>query len=412
MLLLISIFSLAFDIQPARTDAITITVPDNYATIQEAIDSANPWDTIFVRNGTYYEHLVIGKPVFLIGEDKNTTIIDGSGIERVVFITSYNVAIFNFTITNGDIGLFIRYSGNTTLRDNNLYGNNYNFAIEGRSIVSDWIQDIDTSNLVDGKPVYYWVNQHNRQVPTDAGFVTIVGSSNITVRNLNLTKVGTGVFLLFTNHSLVENVRVHDNYYAGVSLHKSNHNIIRNNLITSNGYRGIILWFALAYNNLIYNNTIVDNGWREGAWENGGVVFHESSNNIVHHNNFLNNTIHADANGYANSWDNGVEGNYWDNYLGLDSDQDGIGDTPYIIDGNNQDNYPLMSRYWNPSDINHDLKIDIKDIATAALAFGSYPSHERWNPHADITGSIALEPDGQVDIRDIALIALHFGEEY
>jgi nitrous oxidase accessory protein NosD len=41
-------------------------------------------------------------------------------------------------------------------------------------------------------------------------------------------------------------------------------------------------------------------------------------------------------------WDNGSEGNYWDNYTGLDENEDGIGDTPYIIDENNQDNFPLM----------------------------------------------------------------------
>jgi hypothetical protein len=43
------------------------------------------------------------------------------------------------------------------------------------------------------------------------------------------------------------------------------------------------------------------------------------------------------------SWDNSTLGNYWDDYSGLDDNQDGIGDTPYIIDENNKDNYPLMN---------------------------------------------------------------------
>jgi parallel beta-helix repeat protein len=239
--------------------------------------------------------------------------------------------------------LYVRNSGNTTLRDVNLLGNNYNFVITGGTSITHWIQDIDTSNLVDGRPMYYWVDQHNRQVPSDAGYVTIVGSSNITVRDLNLTKVGTGVLMLYTNHSLVENVRTYGNYYTGVSLYRSNHNIVRNNVISSNGWRGIIFWHSLAHNNLIHNNKIIDNGWAPGAWGNGGIDFQgAASNNTIYHNNIINNKIQASTDGHMNVWDNGHEGNYWSDYAGIDSDNNGIGDTPYIIDAHNQDNYPLM----------------------------------------------------------------------
>jgi hypothetical protein len=46
---------------------------------------------------------------------------------------------------------------------------------------------------------------------------------------------------------------------------------------------------------------------------------------------------------YPNFWDNGSEGNYWSNYNGTDANRDGIGDTPYIIEVNSTDRYPLMS---------------------------------------------------------------------
>jgi nitrous oxidase accessory protein NosD len=42
------------------------------------------------------------------------------------------------------------------------------------------------------------------------------------------------------------------------------------------------------------------------------------------------------------SWDSGGKGNFWSNYDGTDSNDDGIGDIPYIIGGANKDNYPLM----------------------------------------------------------------------
>jgi len=63
-------------------------------------------------------------------------------------------------------------------------------------------------------------------------------------------------------------------------------------------------------------------------------------------------------------------------------------------------------------DLNYDGKIDIKDIAEVASAFGSYPTHPRWNPLADITGPVYLMPDEKVDIRDLALIASDFGKTY
>jgi len=71
---------------------------------------------------------------------------------------------------------------------------------------------------------------------------------------------------------------------------------------------------------------------------------------------------------------------------------------------------PITLIQWNPCDINYDLKVDIRDIAIAAIAFGSYPGHSKWNPSADVTGSTPGVPDDKVDIRDIALIAKDFGK--
>ena len=77
----------------------------------------------------------------------------------------------------------------------------------------------------------------------------------------------------------------------------------------------------------------------------------------------------------------------------------------------NTENYPLMNRYWNPCDINHDLKGDMKDIGSSARAFGTVPGDSLWNAHADIAGPEYLIPDSKVDMRDISLIARHFGEK-
>jgi len=65
-----------FRISPAKVLPATIIVPDIYPTIQAAINAASAGDTIYVRNGTYYENVVVNKTISLIGENKNTTVVD------------------------------------------------------------------------------------------------------------------------------------------------------------------------------------------------------------------------------------------------------------------------------------------------------------------------------------------------
>ena len=78
----------------------------------------------------------------------------------------------------------------------------------------------------------------------------------------------------------------------------------------------------------------------------GILIGSSTQNNLIYHNNFINNTLNSDANSVNNFWDTGSEGNYWDDYDGIDNDGNGIGDTAYTIYSThgylNLDNYPLM----------------------------------------------------------------------
>jgi parallel beta-helix repeat protein len=86
----------------------TITVPDDYLTIQQAITAANPGDTIYVREGTYYGYIDIWKPLTLQGEDKHNTIIDGQGTDWIIDIDGiWNVTFTGFTVKNSSRGLGI-----------------------------------------------------------------------------------------------------------------------------------------------------------------------------------------------------------------------------------------------------------------------------------------------------------------
>jgi parallel beta-helix repeat protein len=153
-------------------------------------------------------------------------------------------------------------------------------------------------------------------------------------------------------------------------------------------------------NNKISGNIIYDNGC--------GIKLHNCTNNLIYHNNFMNVTCHPLVdNSPDNSWDNGCEGNYWNSYNSTDLDGDGIGDTPYLFDDDNKDNYPLMNLYWNPADINKDLEVNIYDVVSACKAYGSKPSNQNWNCHCDIA-----KPFGVINIYDIVTLCTEYGNEF
>ena len=110
--------------------------PDNYTSIQDAINDASDGDTVFVYDDSspYYEHILINKTISLIGEDIDTTIIDGSGNGTIVRIISDNVNISNLTIQNGDAGISCGFlTDSNTLKDNILSNNNCGIYLEGSS---------------------------------------------------------------------------------------------------------------------------------------------------------------------------------------------------------------------------------------------------------------------------------------
>jgi len=83
---------------------------------------------------------------------------------------------------------------------------------------------------------------------------------------------------------------------------------------------------------------------------------------------------------------------------------DDLEEIPHTINHGTFEMYPT-----NAADINHDYKVDMKDVGIAAHAFGTVPGDLRWNALADITGPITWVPDGKVDMRDIGVLARNFG---
>lgn len=143
------------------------------------------------------------------------------------------------------------------------------------------------------------------------------------------------------------------------------------------------------------NNTLFRNSIKNS---DNGIYIYASSNNKVYHNIFINNTNQVYVyNSASNAWDNGCEGNYWSNYLGSDSDGDGIGDTPHVIDENNQDNFPLMAPYL-VGDVNHDGIVDDLDLLNLSEAYGSKLGDDNWNCHSDFNENGIVETSDLFDL--------------
>lgn len=271
-----------------------IRVPADYLTIKQAVDVASSGFNIYVASGLYNEHLVIYESLRLVGEQANTTFIDGNGVDALIVFSTVDFNISGFTIQNGrwgvllwmvsnvtmdsnkildnDFGINLKHCGNNTLRNNDISGNVFNFGVEGNSL-PDFVNYVDSSNTVDRKRIYYWVNQHDKQVPVDAGYVAIVNSTRITVRGLSLTGNYRGVLFAYTNNSTIKNVKSSNNH-IGVQLWCSTSNAL-SNITASDCYVGIDLSYS--------NENILDDSFASDCLL-GGFSLSESNNNSLNSN--------------------------------------------------------------------------------------------------------------------------------
>ncbi|KYK32564.1 MAG: hypothetical protein AYK22_07365 [Thermoplasmatales archaeon SG8-52-3] len=161
--------------------------PDNYSTIQSAINNTSSGDIVFVYNESspYYENLIISKSIILIGEDKNSTIIDGFRKNDVIFILTSNIEIRQFTIVNSSengIGIYVyKYANYVKITDNIIKGNYRGIYLYN--------------------PGYHLINPQEKHIGPNENFL---------VKNLII------------------------NNTIGISLHGSNNNIIKKNWIENN----------------------------------------------------------------------------------------------------------------------------------------------------------------------------------
>jgi nitrous oxidase accessory protein len=292
---------LVVGLQSVKASPKTIVVPDSYPTIQAAIDNASEGDVIFVKKGVYVENPVVNKSVSLVGEDMDTTVIDvtaGLKVERD------NVTITGLTIYDGWTGIAV------TANHCNISGNKITDATIG---------------------------------------IGLYNSENNSIIGNILQSIGysAAIQLSYSNNNLLKNNYV-DSCTEGIQLRAgSSNNMVTENTITNCQFVAVRLlgeyspprWYDASGNTIMRNN-ISNSGC--------GTTIYGSNRNIISNNNYVNNTIQFSANeDYYLTWGgnisvNTIKENYWSDYNGTDVNGDGVGDTPYIIDANNIDHYPLM----------------------------------------------------------------------
>jgi len=207
--------------------------------------------------------------------ENNITNNEGGGI---CLDRSGNNRIIGNNITNNSVGIHIDYSSNNTLRNNRMSNNSVNFFVLAyfEAGLSYFLHDIDTSNLVDGEPIYYLINQHDIIIGSSIGFLALVNSTNVTVQGLDLQ----GMLLAYTNNSLITGNTV-SNCVDGILLVHSSNNTLTGNNATRNGV-GICLYYYSS-NNTIIGNTATNNG-DDGIHLEGHVNNNRISGNIVTNN--------------------------------------------------------------------------------------------------------------------------------
>jgi parallel beta-helix repeat protein len=322
-LLFVSTLTLAFNIRPVKAGGtIYIRVDGSIDPETAPISTLDNITYTFVDN--IYDSLVVERNDIVI--DGNGYTLQGPGRGRGISLFGReNVTILNAQVKAFDYGIYFDSSSHNSLSRNNITEIGYGIFLGNSSC-----NTISGNNITDSSNGIYLGYGFQSGIPSNYNIISgnnIVGyswaiyldsSSNNDMSGNNIAHGGWGFLLDFS----------------------SSYNSISGNNISSNDYAGLYLGFYSNYN-IVSGNNIADN--------NFGIKFSSCYNNSFCHNCFVNNIPQIYDYSWdlwipasINTWDNGYEGNYWGDYNGIDSNSDGIGDTPFIIYEYNTDHYPLI----------------------------------------------------------------------
>jgi len=378
----------------SQAQATVWRVPEDYQTIQAAVDAGASGDTIEVSPGVYRESVFVDKSLTIRGQDKSTTIVDGSGGGYAFWLDAGGVTIRDFTMHDcSNYGVIAYYSGGHTIDDNIFLDNAYGVYIDNSPSANNVMNNTFFNNdLIGIKVAFSNENTISDNYISDSAYgiklseesefnsITnniIIGTShgiyigyspNNNVDQNSISSKITGIASLSSDYTNIRNNSISECAY-GIEIYGSLYNTVLGNTAAQNGY-GIYL--VGANDNTIDGNLASNNDWGICLYESGSNMIIQntfsfnalgidltsnSTGNTIAWNNILNNTMqmHQDSTSGANTWNKKTGGktygNYWSNYTGEDTDGDGVGDT--LLPHMGVDNYSLI----NPWSTVHDLAV-------------------------------------------------------
>ena len=257
---------------PSPTPTPTFWVPDDYSTIQAAVNAASPGDTIIVRDGTYNENVNVDKRLTLRSENGavNCIVSASKSSDPVFNVTADYVNITGFTVRDAyyrGYGIYLYEAEHCIVSDNKATNNDYGV----------YLYDSSNNNIA-----------INTASNNDWSGIYLDSSSNNNITGNTASKSFDGsIYLNSSSNNTLTGNTASDNYGYGIYLDSSSNNILTGNAASGNGYDGIYL-YSSSNNNILTGNTISNNFVN-------GIDLEKSSNNTITNNN-------ASGNDFGSIW--------------------------------------------------------------------------------------------------------------
>lgn len=359
----------AFLVRSPAVHATDIQVNEGQS-IQEAINRAQPGDTVTVQKGTYTEALTIDQSISLIGEEG--AVIDGNGTGNVITITGNDITIEGLTVQNSgadatDSGIYVQEGQNHIIKDNvlkdtmhGIYMNDSRDAVISGNQISSVSEHFSNrgSGIFIFKGSGYTIDDNVMMSVQDGIYVE--SASDMTLRNNEAYSSRYGLHFMFAKDVLAEENHMERNITGMMIMDSESIQVLNNEVINQFHVRGFGLLIYESHDLLLEGNEIRQNSTGLSlektvdveikrniisANQVGLEFIGENENNIFTENNFIANIVQSKISNNDMKLDNGEIGNYWDDYSSFDITGDGIGEETYKA-GSLYDQLLEKQPYW------------------------------------------------------------------